>query len=404
MDLGMHRPLSPRCRRLRAGLAAMDSAPNRPNTASGQKRAIDQVDTACVPDTDEPKVSIETHRIQHLIDSSALQNIRDVQQSCPQSLLTVHSPSDESVSTSKSNESAHSLDKKLPYVRTVLHIAHQFFDALYHFVEASWSYPDELDESEQADVCADVFEKRDSDQLDQDVKSHQWHIGPGAVASYDDMHGVCVTQSSTTSFRLLWFSLLHQLSLLLVGLAAWWITGSRPWIGNSTYLLVGLGLWCTHWFGHRRWFWRAWFNEHTMGHHVKAYPPSKFLSERYVSVTQRAAGKPQKPTTGLGLEMSINTIVYLPWPVIATLLHCQATSNCTVTEAGLVLVIGLAICLEQEMIHRAVHTRGCWLERYQWFQTMRALHFLHHKDDMQHNYAMIDFCLDIISGNLINSV
>jgi len=338
-----------------------------------------------------------------------LQTARHMHQTSSQIVSTEHGTGDDNTLIYKPELR---LDTK-NFVRTqyavaALDITNQFLDALYLFAEASWSCPDEVVHNEQAGKHAIISQELECDQ----PKNRHRYTGPGDVVSYevpshilsagDD--GTGLKPSISTSSQLLWFSLVHQLTLLLIGSIAWWTTGSRLWIGHSTYLIVGLGLWCTHWFGHRRWFWRAWFNEHTIGHHVKAYPPSKFLSERYVSVTQRAAGKLQKPSTGLGLEMSINTMVYLPWPVFAALLHCQATTECTATEAGLVLLIGLGICLEQEIVHRAVHTHGCWLERYRWFQTMRALHFLHHKDGMQHNYAMIDFFLDIVSGNLINSV
>ena len=53
---------------------------------------------------------------------------------------------------------------------------------------------------------------------------------------------------------------------------------------------------------------------------------------------------------------------------------------------------------------REVHIAGSKLEKYGWFQRMRALHFLHHTDGMKHNYAMADFFLDVLSGNLINTV
>jgi hypothetical protein len=33
---------------------------------------------------------------------------------------------------------------------------------------------------------------------------------------------------------------------------------------------------------------------------------------------------------------------------------------------------------------------------------MRELHFLHHKQGMQHNYAMTDICFDFLTGNLMN--
>jgi len=287
--------------------------------------------------------------------------------------------------------------------------------ALFLFAEASWVDHDEIDCDSGMSNGAETSipgpqRERSLTQMSRGKRSTL--AGPGAVSTYlvplDILTAANTVEASgsavASSSQLLWFSVLHQLTLLLVGLTAWWVAGSPPWLGLSTYFIVGVGLWCTHWLGHRRWFWQRWFNEHTLGHHVRAYPPSKFLSERYVSVTQRSAGRALTPSTGLGLELSLNTVMYLPWPIVTAILHGLVVPACGVIEMGLVLVVGLAICLEQEMIHRAVHTSGVWLERYQWFQVMRALHFLHHKDGMQHNYAMSDFFLDILSGNLLNTV
>eukprot|EP01052_Picozoa_sp_SAG31_P043337 SAG31_NODE_7186_length_1762_cov_1.696332_1_plen_448_part_10 len=284
--------------------------------------------------------------------------------------------------------------------------------ALFLFAEASWVDPDEVEDSESGTSNgeeASISRPQREQSVTQAPHGKRSALaGPGAVSAYlvpldiltsadtVEARGSAVASSS----QLLWFSVLHQMALLLFGFSAWWLTGSPPWLGLSTYIIVGVGLWCTHWLGHRRWFWQRWFNEHTLGHHVRAYPPSKFLSERYVSVTQRSAGRALAPSTGLGLELSLNTMVYLPWPILTAILHSLVVPACGAIEIGVVLLVGLAICLEQEMIHRAVHTSGVWLERYQWFQVMRALHFLHHKDGMQHNYAMIDFFLDILSGNL----
>lgn len=242
--------------------------------------------------------------------------------------------------------------------------------------------------------------------------------------------------------QLLWFSVVHQLSLLLLGLLAWAAgmaagLGSHCrvcWLPLSTYVVVGLGLWGTHWAGHRRWVWPSWFDffeAHTIGHHVKAYPPSKFLQDHYVSTVQRqklkrraaldrpgpgalpppppprqaaAATFPGGALKWLGFEPdSLNTLVYLPWPLLSAGLH-WAAFGLSAPEAGLCLLTALLVCLEQELIHRHVHVRGSPLERFRWFAAMRALHLLHHRDGMKHNYAMADFTFDILSGNLISTV
>ena len=53
-------------------------------------------------------------------------------------------------------------------------------------------------------------------------------------------------------------------------------------------------------------------------------------------------------------------------------------------------------------MHVQVHTLGSRWEGRGWFEVMRRLHFLHHKEGMHHNYAMADFLFDFLSGNLMN--
>jgi hypothetical protein len=233
-------------------------------------------------------------------------------------------------------------------------------------------------------------------------------IGPGIVTGYTIPAGLLQTNDKTgvTSicgkYKLLWFSLLHQLLLLAIGVAGWLLCNSRIWIPATTYMVIGIGLWITHWAGHQRWIFHAWFVHHTVGHHVKSYPPAKYLSERYVTHTERKAGTMQA-SQGTGLDLSLGTLIYLPWPAINAVAHILLF-HATAAEVVLTVVVACAVGIEQEVIHRQVHITDSVFEQYHWFQTMRALHFLHHKGGMHHNYAMVDFLLDIMSGNLINTV
>lgn len=274
--------------------------------------------------------------------------------------------------------------------------------ALYLAAEATWH---DLDEDD-TEIIGDGASTPKSAEVGTPHKvKQQLDSGPGKVTGYTIPAKLVPTDSKDcicSSKQLLWFSLLHQAALLLTGLAGWMLAGCRPWVCLSSYLMVGIGLWGTHWAGHRRWVWQPWFEHHTIGHHVKSYPPAKFLSQRYVSTVQRKVGT-ARPSTGLGIDLSLNTLVYLPTPLVTAVLH-RVVFGLVAMEAALVLLVGMAVCLEQELIHRHVHTVGSRLERYRWFQAMRAMHFLHHTDGMKHNYAMADFFLDVLSGNLINTV
>ncbi len=156
---------------------------------------------------------------------------------------------------------------------------------------------------------------------------------------------------------------------------------------------VGLGMWVTHWAGHRHII-PGWFEFHTIGHHVKGYPPARFLTERYASTEGVRKGKRHT-------VFDMNAAMYLPWPFIIGAAH-RALAGTTHAETALCLLVSLALIAENEYMHVQVHTLGSRWEGRGWFEVMRRLHFLHHKEGMHHNYAMADFLFDFLSGNLMN--
>jgi 4-alpha-methyl-delta7-sterol-4alpha-methyl oxidase len=65
--------------------------------------------------------------------------------------------------------------------------------------------------------------------------------------------------------EILSYSLVHQAALILLGILSNTSTyRTRCWIPVSSYALVGLGMWCTHWLGHRKII-PGWFEFHVMG-------------------------------------------------------------------------------------------------------------------------------------------
>ena len=103
-------------------------------------------------------------------------------------------------------------------------------------------------------------------------------FGPGVIKGYALAAEVAQLESADGNLivskqHLLVYSLLHQLALLAIGLAGWAALGCRWWLPLTTYVVIGHGLWVTHWAGHRRWIFQKWFDHHTIGHHVKSYPP-----------------------------------------------------------------------------------------------------------------------------------
>ena len=100
-------------------------------------------------------------------------------------------------------------------------------------------------------------------------------------------------------------------------------------------------------------------------------------------------------------RLDMNARMYGPWPLLVAAAH-WALLDAGAAEIALCLAVSAGLIAENEFIHEQVHIRGSALAGWRWFDTMRALHFLHHRDGMHHNYAMCDFLYDFLSGNLIN--
>jgi len=189
-------------------------------------------------------------------------------------------------------------------------------------------------------------------------------------------------------FNILYFSIIHQATLAFTGIFSNIIFNTITWIPISTYLVVGPCLWIVHWSGHQRWIWNRWYKSHTIEHHIKIYPPSKLLSDKYISVNNL---------------LNLNILLYLPIPLFNLFVHmlfCDLNNYNNI----LIIIVGYMIIIEQEIIHRSVHMKGHFLENYTWFKFIRKLHFIHHQGDFKRNYAMIDFCIDLLTGNLINTM
>jgi len=216
-------------------------------------------------------------------------------------------------------------------------------------------------------------------------------VSRGEATGLDVPRGVEVG----SKMEILWFSVVHQAALLACGLGCAAVLGTRWWATMSCYAMVGLGMWLTHWAGHRQ-IVPGWFEFHTIGHHVKSYPPARFLTERYVSLTGM-----QKGRQNTRWMIDLNVKMYAPWIPLTAAIHWAVTGG-SLADALLALVVGAVLIVENEIIHEQVHVRGSSFERFRWFQVMRGLHYLHHKEGMHHNYSMCDFTFDLLSGNLIN--
>ena len=64
-----------------------------------------------------------------------------------------------------------------------------------------------------------------------------------------------------------------------------------------------------------------------------------------------------------------------------------------VTTAVIMGVVGNAM-------HMSFHIRGFELEKYEWYQELRMLHYIHHLGDMKSNLAMVNLGMDGLFNSL----
>ena len=130
---------------------------------------------------------------------------------------------------------------------------------------------------------------------------------------------------------------------------------------------------------------------------MRSYPSSRFLTERYVSYTSAKKNDAGNRTSPLDM----NALMYLPWPFLVAYAH-YSLLGAPPAEVALCLAVSAFLVWENEYMHQQVHLLHSRWDGCRWFQVMRELHYLHHKEGMKHNYAMADFLFDFLSGNLMN--
>lgn len=158
------------------------------------------------------------------------------------------------------------------------------------------------------------------------------------------------------------------------------------------YFFQGPIFWVVHWLGHTKLAGETWYRHHVQEHHVRVYPPSKFMRGRYM-------------VTPLGF-WNLNTWAYLmaipPWHLVAHYV-LGALGHEGFSFGQYVFIVGYTavFLLLQEHFHTHFHLQGSPYESYRLFREMRWVHYMHHRGDFKHNYGIIDMALDIASGTYI---
>lgn len=139
----------------------------------------------------------------------------------------------------------------------------------------------------------------------------------------------------------------------------------------GTFAVGTLVGWFVHWMMHRPW--SKWLYKSHMTHHLKTYPPNDLLSEQY-----RSAGADN------------GVFVFVPIITFACVLLCVALYFLGISLSTLILVCGIIAVLGagHDLLHTQYHLKDSKLNRFKWFQRLRAVHFYHHRR-MNRNLGII---------------
>jgi hypothetical protein len=89
-----------------------------------------------------------------------------------------------------------------------------------------------------------------------------------------------------------------------------------------------------------------------------------------------------------------NSKAYYPTILLTPFVVCALLSTWSLKIFVISFLSGALILKLADHLHQGFHSRGFYMEKYGWFQKLRALHYYHHKGNMKHNYAIGDFVFD----------
>ncbi len=127
-----------------------------------------------------------------------------------------------------------------------------------------------------------------------------------------------------------------------------------------------------------------WYNAHVIGHHLKNYHPMRFDSEKYLYKTDNLFYEPDTYVYILPLFVFYFFynfyILQLKWKYY------------TLIVGMLLFHVGIDI-----YIHKQVHLKNSFLNKFSLFQKIKELHKIHHTK-MKKNYSFTNLVFDYIFG------
>ena len=173
----------------------------------------------------------------------------------------------------------------------------------------------------------------------------------------------------------------HGLVLGLSYLVSW--CGIEWWWLWFLYLWGSLAGWFIHLLGHQKSkneYHLRWYAAHTLEHHVRLYPYKRFLNKIILGSNDPNEVYYRPILYVLGST----TLIFKGWfPMIV------------------VCIVIVLIALVVSWFHDQYHLDGTVLEKYGWFLTLREIHRIHHRGQMQTNYGVIDPFWDYVFGTLV---
>jgi hypothetical protein len=126
-----------------------------------------------------------------------------------------------------------------------------------------------------------------------------------------------------------------------------------------------------------------------MYHHLVVYPPSRFLSHLY---EDDEAGR------------TLLTTIAHDGPLYVLMLANLAVLYFLDSLRPLDIIISLLVygyvSSFAVWLHQVFHVQGHWMERFLYFHDLRALHYVHHQENIQHNYGFLDHSCDSATNTL----
>lgn len=119
------------------------------------------------------------------------------------------------------------------------------------------------------------------------------------------------------------------------------------------------------------------FQDH-LNHHAVAYPPSKYLSAKYLGDLRTSFIPYFIPVF---VAFNLLAFAIMSWPMALTF-----------------LVVSSAVSLASNMLHDSYHVKDHWLTRFSWHRHLREVHRVHHVN-VKKNLGIYFYFYDRLFGS-----